>query len=158
MRTVLFKSIVHTPCCTCLKITRKRETRSHRNRKKYTDLSRNLLYSGEYWALYLVRWYLGFESLYIYICVCMNRGLSCTNLGSVLCADNLWIGHILARTLFHVWHVYANWTMVHRCCRAADENSFSVDKEGWEQIFNTTVSLHQIYVQKCTICWLRLAT
>ena len=78
-------------------------------------------------------------------------GLSCANLGSKLCANNLQIGHILAHTLFHVWHVYANWMMAYHCCRAADENPFPIDKEGWEKIFNTRVDLHQIYVQKRTV-------
>ena len=79
------------------------------------------------------------------------RGLSCTNLGSELCAGSLRIGHILAHALFPMCHMYANRTMAHHCCRAADENPFPIDKGGREQILNTRVSLHQIYVQKRTI-------
>ena len=59
------------------------------------------------------------------------QGLSCVNPRSELCTDNLWIGHILAHALFPVWHVYANWTMVHHCCWAADENPF------WESFLST---------------------
>ena len=77
------------------------------------------------------------------------QGLSCTNLGSELCVDNLRIGHILAHALFPVCHVYANRMMAHHCCRAADENFFPIDI-GRAQIFNMRVDLHQIYVQKRT--------
>ena len=57
-------------------------------------------------------------------------GLPCANLGSELCVINPRIVHILAHALFPVCHMYANWTIAHRCRRATAENPFPIDKEG----------------------------
>ena len=101
----------------------------------------------------------------MYVCVCFMCGgtiwgLSCANLGSKLCAGNLWNGQVLTHALhvLPVWHVYANWMMAHREDLEQQMKISFLSTKRLEQIVNTRVGLYQLliafgYVTLSSIEW-----